>query len=370
MRGARRVRQVELVDREPEAAGIAADLVQGEQPDVAVERGVLDPFGHHRTGRLLEARHELVVARLLEQQHASEPLAREAARSPRGRQASTRPLHGSTYVRYTGSEASARGRSGTSSRRRSRSTSGSNVVVACSSFASNATSCEGRVLAGELGQERLAARVDEQRLHVVQELVAGRPLRPASRAAPRPARGSSRPRRARRPRRAAARGSRAGRRARRGGRSAARRRGPRARARARAGASSRTPPDPRRGPRRARRRRRSAGARPCGGRCRRTARAARASRQNAFSSSLVAMWLGTMSRMTPSPAAAQRAQGALPAELPRDPGRVDDVVAVRRAGARLQHRREVQVADRRAPAGTARARARRRSVRSGESWSR
>jgi hypothetical protein len=52
-------RGVELVDGEPEAIGVAADLVQREEPHVPVHRGVLDTFGHHRTGRLLEPHDEL-----------------------------------------------------------------------------------------------------------------------------------------------------------------------------------------------------------------------------------------------------------------------------------------------------------------------
>ena len=66
------VRPVELVDGEREPTGIAADLVERDQSEVAVERRVLDALGHHRPGRLLEARDELVVASLLEQQQAAQ----------------------------------------------------------------------------------------------------------------------------------------------------------------------------------------------------------------------------------------------------------------------------------------------------------
>ncbi len=59
------------------------------------------------------------------------------------------------------------------------------------------------------------------------------------------------------------------------------------------------------------------------------------SRQNGFSSSLAAMWFGTTSRITPEPRLAERAKALLASEVIRDARRVDDVVAVGRAGARL-----------------------------------
>ena len=67
------VRGVEVVDREREAAGVAADLVQAEQAVVAVERRVLDALRHHGRRRLLEADDERVVAALLEGQDRREP---------------------------------------------------------------------------------------------------------------------------------------------------------------------------------------------------------------------------------------------------------------------------------------------------------
>ena len=54
---------VELVRADREAPGIAADLVQRREPEVAVERGVLDALRHHRPGRLLPANDELVELR-------------------------------------------------------------------------------------------------------------------------------------------------------------------------------------------------------------------------------------------------------------------------------------------------------------------
>jgi hypothetical protein len=76
------VRTVEVVDGEREAARVAADFVQRRQALVAVERRVLDPFRHHRAGRLLEPRHELVEPALLEQEDAAELAVDEAECRP------------------------------------------------------------------------------------------------------------------------------------------------------------------------------------------------------------------------------------------------------------------------------------------------
>ncbi len=86
------------LDGEREAAGVAADLVQRGQAEVAVERGVLDALRHHGPGRLLEARHELVVAAFLQQQDAGAAAPGAAASASRSA-SSTLPDHGSTYVR-------------------------------------------------------------------------------------------------------------------------------------------------------------------------------------------------------------------------------------------------------------------------------
>ena len=51
---------VEVFDAQAEPVRVAADLVEGEQPQVAVERGVLDALGRDRRRRLLEAGDELV----------------------------------------------------------------------------------------------------------------------------------------------------------------------------------------------------------------------------------------------------------------------------------------------------------------------
>ena len=72
------------VDGDPEAARVGADLVQREQPHVAVEGRVLDALRHHRAGRLLEARDELVVAALLEEEHAPQLLGQAGERGAVG----------------------------------------------------------------------------------------------------------------------------------------------------------------------------------------------------------------------------------------------------------------------------------------------
>ena len=57
---ARGVRGVEVGDRQAEPAGVAAHLVEGRQPQVAVEGRVLDALGHDRPAGLLEPGHELL----------------------------------------------------------------------------------------------------------------------------------------------------------------------------------------------------------------------------------------------------------------------------------------------------------------------
>ena len=119
-----RVGGVEVVDREPEAARVAADVVEREQPRVAVEGGVLDALGHHRRRRLLEARDERRGGAL--EQPARRRASREHLRGPR--------RDGPTVARCrcgrpAARRARARGRSTRSgASRASRSTSGANVV--------------------------------------------------------------------------------------------------------------------------------------------------------------------------------------------------------------------------------------------------
>ena len=62
-------------------------------------------------------------------------------------------------------------------------------------------------------------------------------------------------------------------------------------------------------------------------------------------SSRVPMWFGTMSRITPEPLGGSARSAASPPSSSETRVGVDDVVAVRRALARLQRRREVQVRD-------------------------
>ena len=72
---------MKFLNRRRAAAGVAAHLVQRKQGAIAVKRRVLDPLGHHGTGRLLEAADEqlpLAAAGLvqrrrnLQQQHVAD----------------------------------------------------------------------------------------------------------------------------------------------------------------------------------------------------------------------------------------------------------------------------------------------------------
>ena len=80
---AREVRLVEALDREREAAGVAADLVQRDEAVPAVEGRVLDALGVHGRRRLLEADDERVVPALLEQEDPRQ-LLRQARLLDRG----------------------------------------------------------------------------------------------------------------------------------------------------------------------------------------------------------------------------------------------------------------------------------------------
>ena len=51
---------VEVGDPGAEGARVPADLVQPDEPGVAVVRGVLDTLGHDRAGQLLEPDAQLV----------------------------------------------------------------------------------------------------------------------------------------------------------------------------------------------------------------------------------------------------------------------------------------------------------------------
>ena len=321
-----RSRAWNVLDGEREPARIAADLVQREQADVAVEGRVLDALRHHRAASSAgTAVTNSSWPALLEQERPA------AARSgsPRATAARSALLDppapgldvGAVDQRAT---ASACGRSGSveqpraAARPRARTSS-----AACSSFASRATSANGRRSPVSCGEPvGLRRRVDEQRLHVVQRTRSRSCPRPASRAAARRARGSSRPRPARRRRRAAARGSRADRRARRGGRSRRPSTSPsRTRLEHQAVRRSRRPRDPRRGRRRARRRRRSGGGRPVASSRSKKRRAQLRVAPERVLVLVAAMWFGTTSRTTPSPAA-QSARSVAPRRRARRETRV------------------------------------------------
>ncbi len=55
--------RVELFERHAEPAGVAADLVERDQPVEVIEDRVLDPLGHHRAGVLLEPHDHLGLER-------------------------------------------------------------------------------------------------------------------------------------------------------------------------------------------------------------------------------------------------------------------------------------------------------------------
>ena len=50
--------EVEIGDRVAQITGVSADLVEGAQGEVAVERRVLHAFGHYRGAQLGEAHRE------------------------------------------------------------------------------------------------------------------------------------------------------------------------------------------------------------------------------------------------------------------------------------------------------------------------
>ena len=287
---------VERFDRQPEPPRVAAHFVEREQPDIAVERGVLDPLGHDRAGRLLEAGHELGGRRLLQEELPAQRLGEPGGEGAvevvdgAGDGIDVRAIHG----------------------QRARAFADRRAVVESPQPVDFGGERRRRLLelrfVRDLGERTRLARERGERGFGTPG-PRRRPWRrsgtrtpwclpPARRGAARRSRGSSRPRRARRRRRAAIAGSAPVRQDRRCGRPAPRRPGPRRPARTPWRGWRRTPPGPRRARRRGRRCRRTAGGRPSRDRGRRTA--PRRSRQNTFSST-AAMWFGTTSRMTPSP---------------------------------------------------------------------
>ncbi len=76
---------VEVVDGDPEPAGIATDLAQRRQPEIPVERTVLGTFRHHRPGELLpSATHLDLLGVLRVEQGASHRSARDRTDQPLG----------------------------------------------------------------------------------------------------------------------------------------------------------------------------------------------------------------------------------------------------------------------------------------------
>ena len=65
---------MEVRDRKRPAARVAADLVQRREPEVAVERRVLDAFRRHRPGRLLKAHDELLVPGFVQEEDVTQLL--------------------------------------------------------------------------------------------------------------------------------------------------------------------------------------------------------------------------------------------------------------------------------------------------------
>ena len=188
--GALGVAGVEALDVDAEARRVAAHVVEREQPDVAVERGVLDALGHDRRRGLLEAGDEARWRFALEQQarrdrgvHAG-GLDRCAVRvaDAAATGIDVRPVHGerrqACSTAFFGAPPPYLSGASPKFSRSSRSTSCANGPRTCSSFASCATSPNERAVARHLlpqrRQRRLAGRIDEQRAHVVEELVADR----------------------------------------------------------------------------------------------------------------------------------------------------------------------------------------------------
>ena len=333
---------VEAVDAQAEAPGVAAHLVQGEQPDVAVERRVLDPLRHHGARRLLEARDELVVA----------PAPRAAARCAGGPAAPPTPADrparpGRSRARRTsGTPAAPRAPPRAPARRaaaraaRPRAETSSGPARAWPRRRRPPTAAPRpparSSAARRPGRRRAPARPPRSRSRSSP--------RPASRAAPPPARGSSRPRPARPHAHEAARGSRAGRRGRRGGRRGAPATSPSPTSSSSfACVASNTPASSTRTP---------ASSSTSKKRRWRAARAVEVEERRA--QRLVAPEPALLARghvirddvddhLEPCPA--ERAQRVLAAEVLGDAGRVGDVVPVCRAAPGLEHGREVQVAD-------------------------
>ena len=197
---------VEVVRGEREAAGVAADLVQRGEPEVAVERGVLDALRHHRAGGLLPAHDELVEQRrpLALEQHARG--ADRRAAGSRGAPVVVLDVAGRGLdVRAVDVQRSRRllerrraGRARAAARTPARTSS---APPRASPRARPRRTCAARRSARRTARSAAPRRPGRRRAPSRRSRTRSRSCpRPASRAAARPARGSSRPRRARTPR--------------------------------------------------------------------------------------------------------------------------------------------------------------------------
>jgi hypothetical protein len=169
------VGRVEGVDREPEACRVAADLVEREQAQVAVERGVLDALRSDRRRGLLKARDELVVAALAQRQHVGQPaLGGSGDRAPVGLLHAPRPrLDVGAVDRQRGERLGDGGVVEERAQARHLAREGRRRLL---ELRAQGDLLERLARARQPRERRLPRRVDEQRRGVVEELVADRPL--------------------------------------------------------------------------------------------------------------------------------------------------------------------------------------------------
>ena len=158
------------VDRE--AARVAADVAQREQPRVAVERGVLDALGHDRRRRLLEARHELRAAPARATRRS--PASRSTRRSSRrGQVADVRAVdrqRGERLLEPLDARPQPPQPVDVGRERRARL-----LELGLGRPVAERARVAAQLLP-QRGQRRLAGGIDEQRRDVVEELVADRAL--------------------------------------------------------------------------------------------------------------------------------------------------------------------------------------------------
>ena len=172
---------MELADRQREASGIAADLVERSEPQVSIERGVLDAFRHHRPCRLLPAHDELVESgrALTLQQHDAAELVRKDLR--RAAILVVDPPGSGLDIRAVDVERGRRRLEPLVWEERAKPLELGSKDRPCDlELRLVRDRREAAALAGqlgvELGQRRLAGGVDEERGNVVCELVARRAL--------------------------------------------------------------------------------------------------------------------------------------------------------------------------------------------------